>query len=252
MEHDDIEKAELSRLSLVCALFYVNVGVIVKVIKKKSHKISQVFCFPNISVFLESRQTRSIFTVSGQWVRFVETVLPVWFETYITGRLNHKRSSCHNKHNASFAMESQGTSNAYCGQSTDGPQWNTYEPNNGDVSFVQSLLSSPGADVLDYPDGSNTSNGANESEAERQRREKNNLASRKSRAFKKERFAAMTEEIEQLQEENNHLRNVVQEMDSVIYEAKGMVMQANQCLPWFSSNWKPCETTIKGTFFTFF
>ncbi len=37
----------------------------------------------------------------------------------------------------------------------------------------------------------------------------------------------MTEEIEQLEEENYHLRNVVQEMDSVIYEAKGMVMQAN-------------------------
>ncbi len=35
MEHDDIEKAELSRLSLVCALDYVNVGVIVIVIKKK-------------------------------------------------------------------------------------------------------------------------------------------------------------------------------------------------------------------------
>ncbi len=129
-------------------------------------------------------------------------------------------------------MENQGTSNAYCGQSTDAPQWKTYEPNNGDVSFVQNLLSSPDADVLHYPDGNYNPNAASESanecEAERHRREKNNLASRKSRAVKKERFAAMTEEIEQLQEENYHLRNVVQEMDSVIYEAKGMVMQANQ------------------------
>ncbi len=30
---------------------------------------------------------------------------------------------------------------------------------------------------------------------------------------------------------NHHLRNVVQEMDSVIYEAKVMVMQANQPFP---------------------
>ncbi len=38
----------------------------------------------------------------------------------------------------------------------------------------------------------------------------------------------MTGEIEQLQVENQHLRNVVLEMDSAIHEAKGVLMQANQ------------------------
>ncbi len=131
--------------------------------------------------------------------------------------------------------KSQRTRGGDIGQPASASQRNTYEPNNDDVSFVQSLLSSPGDDILDYSEGNYNPNCANEplneSEAERQRREKNNLASRKSRGVKRERFAAMTEEIEQLQEENHHLRNVVQEMDSIIFEAKSVVMQPNQPFP---------------------
>ncbi len=111
-------------------------------------------------------------------------------------------------------------------------KWNACGPKNDDASFVQGLLSSLGVDVPHYSDGNSNPNSdgefPNESEAERQRREKNNLASRNSRAIKKERFAAMTEEIQQLKEENHHLRNVVQEMDYVIFEAKSIVMHANQ------------------------
>ncbi len=129
-------------------------------------------------------------------------------------------------------MANQGTSASYSGPSTDATQWNTYEPNSDGDSFIQSLLSSPGTDILDYPNDNYYPNGAsessNESEAERQRREKTNLAARKSRAVKKERFAAMTGEIEQLQAENHLLRNVEHEMDSAIHEAKGVLMQANQ------------------------
>ncbi len=133
-------------------------------------------------------------------------------------------------------MANQGTRVSYIEPSTDAAQWDTYEPNNDGDSFIQSLLSSPGTDVLDYPNGNYNPNGAsessNESEAERQRRERTNLAARKSRAVKKERFAAMTGEIEQLQAENHHLRNVVKEIDSAIYEAKGILMQANQPFSW--------------------
>ncbi len=42
----------------------------------------------------------------------------------------------------------------------------------------------------------------------------------------------MTGEIEQLHAENQHLRNVVQEMDSAIHEAKGVLMQAKQPFSW--------------------
>ncbi len=102
--------------------------------------------------------------------------------------------------------------------------------------FYPEPLSSPGSDILDYPNDNCNPIGAressNESEAERQRREKTNLAARKSRAVKKERFTAMTGEIEQLQAENQHLRNVVQEMDSAIHEAKGVLMQAKQPFSW--------------------
>ncbi len=133
-------------------------------------------------------------------------------------------------------MANQGSSVSYIEPSTDAAQWDTYEPNSDGDSFIQSLLSSPGMDVLDYQNSSYCTNGAsessNESEAERQRREKTNLAARKSRAVKKERFAAMTGEIEQLHAENQHLRNVVQEMDSAIHEAKGVLMQANQLFSW--------------------
>ncbi len=129
-------------------------------------------------------------------------------------------------------MEKQGISVDYSGPSIHAPQWDPYELNNDGDRFIQSLLLSPGTDILDYPNDNcnpiGASEFANECDAERHRRQKNNLASRKSRAVKKERFAAMTEEIEQLQEENDHLRNVVQEMDSAIYKAQSMVMQANQ------------------------
>ncbi len=132
-------------------------------------------------------------------------------------------------------MESQATNSGFIEQSVDAPQWSTYEPNDGSVIFDLSLLSCPGRDVLDYSGDSYFLNGAHESvsesEVKRQRREKDNLASPKLRAVKKERFAAMTEKIAQLQAENHHLRCVVHEMDSVIYEAKGMVMQANQLFP---------------------
>ncbi len=37
----------------------------------------------------------------------------------------------------------------------------------------------------------------------------------------------MTGEIEQLQQDNHHLRNTVQEMDEAIHEAKIIVVQAN-------------------------
>ncbi len=79
------------------------------------------------------------------------------------------------------------------------------------------------------PNGAHES--ASEPEAERQRKEKDNFTSPKLSAVKKERVAAMTKEIAQLQAENHHLRSVVHEMDSVIYEARGMVMQANQLFP---------------------
>ncbi len=130
-------------------------------------------------------------------------------------------------------MECLGIDGAFSAQPAYAFHWNACEPNNDDASFVQSLLSSLGVDIPDYSEANNNPNGKSgppiESEAERQRREKNNLASKNSRAVKKERFAAMTGEIEQLQAENYHLRNMVQEMDSVIFEAKHMVMQANQC-----------------------
>ncbi len=129
-------------------------------------------------------------------------------------------------------MANQSTSADNSGPPTGEPQWDTYEQNNDGDSFIQSLLSSPSTDVLDYPNGSYYTNGAsessNESEVDQQRREKTNLAARKSRAVKKERFAAMTGEIEHLLAENHHLRNVVQEMDSAIHEAKIILVQTNQ------------------------
>ncbi len=86
-------------------------------------------------------------------------------------------------------MAKQGTSVDNSGPSTGEPQWDTCELNNGGNRFIQSLLSSPGTDVLDYPNDNCNPIGAressNESEAERQRREKTNLAARKSRAVKR-------------------------------------------------------------------
>ncbi len=155
---------------------------------------------------------------------------------YIIWGLTQCRPSSHTKHSSQSEMESQRTNTSVGDQSGNASQWHSYATDTGGDGFVQSLLSSPGTDVLDYPDGTYNRNPANaaasyELELERQRKEKNNLASRKSRAVKKERFAAMTEEIEQLQAENHHLRNVVQEMDSVIHEAQNMVMHAKQRLP---------------------
>ncbi len=38
-------------------------------------------------------------------------------------------------------------------------------------------------------------------------------------------------------------------MDSAIYEAQSMVMQANQSVHWFTSSEKPYDTTINGIVF---
>lgn len=59
---------------------------------------------------------------------------------------------------------------------------------------------------------------------EKDRRERNNVASRKSRAMKKERFAAMQSEIEQLRAANSKLKAFVDELDSAIDEAKAIVL----------------------------
>ncbi len=60
-------------------------------------------------------------------------------------------------------MANQGTSADNSGLSTDATQWNRYELNDDCDSFIQSLLSSPGTDVLDYPNGNYNPNGASES-----------------------------------------------------------------------------------------
>ncbi|VUZ45331.1 unnamed protein product [Hymenolepis diminuta] len=59
---------------------------------------------------------------------------------------------------------------------------------------------------------------------EKDRRQRNNIASRKSRAMKKERFAAMQSEIDQLRAANRKLKAIVDELDSVIDEAKAIVL----------------------------
>ncbi len=46
---------------------------------------------------------------------------------------------------SSDSMECQGANGGFNAKTED-----TYTPNNGDGGFVQSLLQSPGADVLDY------------------------------------------------------------------------------------------------------
>ncbi len=90
---------------------------------------------------------------------------------------------------SSIGMAYQGPNNGQCGPSTDASQCEAYAANHEGGSFVQSMLSSPGTDVLEYPQGKYADNGARvsstESEAERQGREKDNLASRKSRTAKK-------------------------------------------------------------------
>ncbi|VDK24631.1 unnamed protein product [Taenia asiatica] len=59
---------------------------------------------------------------------------------------------------------------------------------------------------------------------EKDRRQRNNVASRKSRAMKKERFAAMQSEIDQLRVANRKLKAFVDELDSAIDEAKAIVL----------------------------
>lgn len=59
---------------------------------------------------------------------------------------------------------------------------------------------------------------------EKDRRQRNNMASRKSRAMKKERFAAMQSEIDQLRVANRKLKAFVDELDSAIDEAKAIVL----------------------------
>uniref|UniRef100_A0A5K3EY77 BZIP domain-containing protein n=1 Tax=Mesocestoides corti TaxID=53468 RepID=A0A5K3EY77_MESCO len=61
-------------------------------------------------------------------------------------------------------------------------------------------------------------------EKEKDRRQRNNVASRKSRAMKKERFAAMQMEIEHLLITNRKLKTFIDEMDSAIDEAKAIVL----------------------------
>ncbi len=63
-------------------------------------------------------------------------------------------------------MANQGTSASYSGPSTDATQWNTYVLNDDCDNFIQSLLSSPGTDILDYPNGSYYPNGASEPSSE--------------------------------------------------------------------------------------
>ncbi|VDM35012.1 unnamed protein product [Hydatigera taeniaeformis] len=62
---------------------------------------------------------------------------------------------------------------------------------------------------------------------EKDRRQRNNVASRKSRAMKKERFAAMQSEIDQLRVANRKLKEFVDELDSAIDEAKAIVLPSN-------------------------
>ena len=64
-------------------------------------------------------------------------------------------------------------------------------------------------------------------EREKDRRQRNNVASRKSRAMKKERFAAMQSEIDQLRVANRKLKAFVAELDSAIDEAKAIVLPQN-------------------------
>lgn len=59
---------------------------------------------------------------------------------------------------------------------------------------------------------------------EKDRRQRNNIASRKSRAMKKERFAAMQTEIDQLRAANRKLKAIVDELDLAIDEAKSIVL----------------------------
>ncbi|VDN98312.1 unnamed protein product [Rodentolepis nana] len=59
---------------------------------------------------------------------------------------------------------------------------------------------------------------------EKDRRQRNNIASRKSRAMKKERFAAMQSEIDQLRAANQKLKAMVDELDLAIDEAKSIVL----------------------------
>lgn len=59
---------------------------------------------------------------------------------------------------------------------------------------------------------------------EKDRRQRNNIASRKSRAMKKERFAAMENEIDQLRAANRKLKAIVDELDLAIDEAKSIVL----------------------------
>ncbi len=101
---------------------------------------------------------------------------------------------------------------------------------NGAGGFVQSEFSSPGADDLHNLDNTYDLDGtaSTESERDRKRQETNNLASRKSRVFKREWNAAMEHEIELFQAENAHLRGVVREMDPVLSEVKAMVREASQ------------------------
>ncbi len=97
--------------------------------------------------------------------------------------------SHYNKISSSIEIAYQGPNNGHCGPSTDVPQCKAYAANHEGGSFVQSMLSSPRTDVLDYPHGGYEPIGASvssiESEAEQQRREKDNLPSRKSRTVKK-------------------------------------------------------------------
>ncbi|CDS42592.1 protocadherin 11 [Echinococcus multilocularis] len=62
---------------------------------------------------------------------------------------------------------------------------------------------------------------------EKDRRQRNNVASRKSRAMKKERFAAMQSEIDKLRVANRKLKAFVDELDSVIDEARAIVLPPN-------------------------
>lgn len=63
---------------------------------------------------------------------------------------------------------------------------------------------------------------------EKDRRQRNNEASRKSRAMKKERFAAMQNEIDKLRVANRKLRAFVDELDSAIDEAKAIVLPSKE------------------------
>ncbi len=97
--------------------------------------------------------------------------------------------SHYKKLSSSIGMAYQGPNNGQCGPSAGAPQCEVYAANHEGGSFVQSMLSSPGTDIVEYPHGRYADNGARvsstESEAERQRRGKDNLALRKSRTAKK-------------------------------------------------------------------